>query len=298
MISRRSILKALGITSVVAASGIQLNGSVKAQTASTLGSVFVTRRGPVTVHTYVAPDESAQVTAHVIETANQLVLVDTQWLQTFATDFRAYVDGIGKPIARVILSHEHPDHWAGSNQFADVPFVTTETIAQTAEANMDFYMQTITGLFGEEEVPASPNLPEGNLTGDAEEIDGVMFEYRIDNDAEAVEHLSVHLPAANLWIVQDLIYNNTHFFPGMNRTNWIATLENLAAALSQEDLLLVGHGMPATKGEIDDAIAYLRLADQLATEASNAEDIIAALQEAYPSHGGAELLGFWPLFIG
>ncbi|MEO0561258.1 MAG: MBL fold metallo-hydrolase [Chloroflexota bacterium] len=297
MISRRNILKAMGVASLAAAFGVQHNNRASAQATTTLGSMFVTQRGPVTLHTYIAPDSSAQVNAHVIETANRLVVVDTQWLQTYATDFRAYVDSIGKPIERVILSHEHPDHWAGGNQFADVPFVTTPTIAETAEANADFYFQTITGLFGESEVPETPNVPEGNLTDEREEIDGVTFEYRIDNDAEAVEHLSIHLPQANTWIVQDLIYNNTHFFPGMNRVNWIATLESLAAEVSQEDLLLVGHGLPTSKGEIDSAVAYLRLAEALVADASDSEAIISALQSAYPSHGGPELLGFWPLFV-
>lgn len=296
-VSRRNVLKVLGVATVASAFGARPSGAAKAQAEPTLGSVFVTQRGPVTLHTYVAPDTSAQVNAHVIETANQLVIVDTQWLQTYATDFRAYVDRIGKPIARVMLSHEHPDHWAGSNQFADVPFVTTATIAQTAAANLDFYMSTIEGLFGASEVPATPNLPEGSFTAETEEIDGVTFAYRIDSNAEAVEHLSIHLPQANTWILQDLIYNNTHFFPGMDRSNWIATLETIAGVATQEDLLLIGHGVPTTKGEIDSAIAYLRAADELATSTGNAEDVIAGLQAAYPSHGGAELLGFWPLFF-
>ncbi len=297
MISRRNVLQLMGGASLAAAFGVRRSGSARAQAVSTLGSVFVMQRAPVTIHTYVAPDASAQVNAHIIETANQLVVVDAQWFQTFATDFRAYVDSIGKPIARVILSHEHPDHWFGASQFADVPFMTTATIAETAAANLEFYLGVLASVGAESEAPETPNLPEGSLTGEAEEIDGVSFEYRIDNNAEGVEHLSIHLPQANTWILQDLIYNNTHFFPGVDRPNWIATLQSLATETTQEDLLLVGHGVPTTKGEIDSAIAYLQVADEVASSGASGEEIIAALQEAYPSHGGEELLGFWPLFV-
>jgi len=263
----------------------------------TLGSVFVTRRGPVTLHTYVAPDASALVTSHIIETENQLIVVDTQFVQVFAQDLRAYVDSIGKPIERVILSHEHGDHWAGATQFTDVPFLSTATIAQNIDENLDTYLQLMESVIGAENMPETPNLPDGSLTAETEEIDGVMFEYRIDDSAEGVQHVSVHLPDANVWIVQDLIYNNAHFFPGIDRTNWIATLEDLGNNTGNDDLLLVGHGLPTTRGEVQSAIAYLRLADELAADAANGEEVVTALKEAYPTYGGEELLGFWSVFM-
>ena len=299
MISRRNALKGIGLASVAAAIGVKFGTNVvRAQSNPTLGSVFITRRGPVTLHTYVAPDASAQVTSHVIETPNRLVVVDTQFVQVFAQDLRAYVDSIGKPIERVILSHEHGDHWAGATQFTDVPFVSTETIAQTVETNLPTYLQLMESVIGAENMPETPNLPEGTLTAESEQIDGIAFEYRVDDNAEAVQHLSLHLPEANVWIVQDLIYNNAHFFPGVDRTNWIATLESLGSDAVNDDLLLVGHGLPTTRGEVQSAIAYLQLADELAAGATDGASVIAALREAYPTYGGDELLGFWSVFLG
>jgi glyoxylase-like metal-dependent hydrolase (beta-lactamase superfamily II) len=299
MISRRNALKGIGLASVAAAIGVKFGTNVvRAQSNPTLGSVFITRRGPVTLHTYVAPDASAQVTSHIIETPNRLVVVDTQFVQVFAQDLRAYVDSIGKPIERVILSHEHGDHWAGATQFTDVPFASTETIAQTVETNLPTYLQLMESVIGAENMPETPNLPEGTLTAESEQIDGIAFEYRVDDNAEAVQHLSIHLPEANVWIVQDLIYNNAHFFPGVDRTNWIATLESLGSDTTNDDLLLVGHGLPTTRGEVQSAIAYLQLADELAADATNGASVIAALQEAYPTYGGGELLGFWSVFLG
>ena len=299
MISRRNALKGIGVASVAGAIGAKFGNSVvRAQSNPTLGSVFITRRGPITLHTYVAPDASAQVTSHIIETANRLVVVDTQFVQVFAQDLRAYVNSIGKPIERVILSHEHGDHWAGATQFTDVPFVSTETIAQTVETNLPTYLQLMESLIGAENMPETPNLPQGSLTAESEVIDGVAFEYRIDDNAEAVQHLSIHLPEANVWIIQDLIYNNAHFFPGMDRANWIATLESLGSATTNDDLLLVGHGLPTTRGEVHSAIAYLQVANELATNATDGASVVAGLQEAYPNYGGNELLAFWRVFLG
>lgn len=309
MISRRDALKAFTSLPLAAAIGVKFGNNVALAQSSatpvnamlanaTLGSVLVTRRGPVTLHTYVAPDASAQVTSHIIETPNQLVVIDTQFVQMFAQDLRAYVDSIGKPIERVILSHEHGDHWAGATQFTDVPFVSTQTTAQTVETNLPTYLQLMESVIGAENMPETPNLPEGILTAEAEDIDGITFEYRVDDNAEAVQHLSIHLPEANVWIVQDLIYNNAHFFPGVDRANWIATLENLGSSTANDDLLLVGHGLPTTRGEVQSAITYLQFADALAANATDGTSVIAALQEAYPTYGGEELLGFWRVFLG
>jgi glyoxylase-like metal-dependent hydrolase (beta-lactamase superfamily II) len=269
-----------------------------AQSHSTLGSVYITHRGPVTLHTYVAPVASAQVTSHIIETPNRIVVVDTQFIQTFAKDLRSYVDSIGKPIERVILSHEHGDHWAGATQFTDVPFVTTPTIAQTVETNLPTYLQLMESVIGAENMPETPNLPAGSVTVESEVIDGVAFEYRVNDNTESIQNLSIHLPEANVRIVQDLIYNNAHFFPGIDRANWMAALEALGNDTSNDELLLVGHGLPTTRGEVQSAIAYLQLAHQLADGATEGASVIAGLKEAYPTYGGNELLGFWSVFLG
>jgi hypothetical protein len=72
----------------------------------------------------------------------------------------------------------------------------------------------------------------------------------------------------------------------------------LGSDTTNDDLLLVGHGLPTTRGEVQSAIAYLQLADELAADATDGASVIAALQEAYPTYGGNELLGFWSVFLG
>jgi len=84
----------------------------------------------------------------------------------------------------------------------------------------------------------------------------------------------------------------------MDRANWITTLESLGNAATNDDLLLVGHGLPTTRGEVQSAIAYLQLANELAANATDGASVIAALQEAYPTYGGNELLTFWSVFLG
>jgi len=76
------------------------------------------RTREVRIHTFVASfayNNIANAT-HIVETRNQLVLVDSQFLVPYARAFRDYADSLGKPIERLYVSHRHPDHWFGDRK--------------------------------------------------------------------------------------------------------------------------------------------------------------------------------------
>ncbi|MBC7870310.1 MAG: MBL fold metallo-hydrolase [Chitinophagaceae bacterium] len=300
-LSRRNFLHMVGAASAVSAvSAFSLTSitGVRAQAVDMVGRVFQFARGGVKIHTYVAPDASVGVTSHIIETDNALIVIDTQFLQTFAKEFKAYADSLGKPIDRVILSHAHPDHFLGANQFAESPFVTTQAIA----AGLAGYIEAgavaqVAGFAGESEVPAEVRPAEGSIEVGDEVIDGVTFLFSIVTNAEAPETIVVRLPQAGVIVLQDLVYNNFHFFPGQDRANWIAELETLRGTLEGYDTLLAGHGLPTTKGELDIAIQYLTFANDTIAETADAAVVIAALQAEYPSYEGLGLLPFWQQFL-
>jgi glyoxylase-like metal-dependent hydrolase (beta-lactamase superfamily II) len=299
-ISRRNFLYTLGAAGAAAALPVGATLARRAPVArqsGMMGRVVILPKGDVTVHTYVAPDASLLVTSHIIETPNNLVIIDAQFLQSAAQEVRAYADSLGKPIERLILSHAHPDHWSGANLFPDVPFVSTAAAAEGVQADIDGGgVEQRAGMVGESEVPAEPRAPEGSVEAGETTIDGVTFAFDVVNNAEAPEHLNVRLPDYGVVVVQDLIYNNAHFFPGLDRANWISILEDMRG-MTDYDTVLVGHGLPATIGELDNAIKYLQFAEAAAVEAGSADDVIAALQAEYPTYQGAGILPFWGMFV-
>jgi glyoxylase-like metal-dependent hydrolase (beta-lactamase superfamily II) len=301
-LNRRHFLKLMGAAGALGTAGfapalLGRGGRAIAQDAM-MGQIVQIQQGALRLHTYIAPAASAVVTSHVIETPNKLVVVDAQLVQTFGREFRAYVDSIGKPIDRVILSHEHPDHWAGANLFADVPFESTATIAQNVQANIDGGgVANLVGMIGESEVPSEPRAPEGTLTAGELDIDGVTFAVDVIGAAEAPEQLVIRLPEFGVMILQDLLYNNVYFFPGLDRAGWLTALEDLRA-LTDYNVLLVGHGLPTTRGELDFGIEYLNFVQETVASAESGEAVADALRARYPSFGGDFLLSFWPQFFG
>jgi len=53
------------------------------------------------------------VNAYIVEGPDGLVVVDAMLTQTASLDLRGKVDAIDKPLKGVLLTHSHPDHYAG-----------------------------------------------------------------------------------------------------------------------------------------------------------------------------------------
>ena len=78
------------------------------------GSISVTDRGDVKVHTYTAPEDGLLVTTHLIELPAQIIAIDAQYGLPYAAEVVDYARSLGKPISRVYISHAHPDHFFGA----------------------------------------------------------------------------------------------------------------------------------------------------------------------------------------
>ncbi len=135
-----------------------------------------------------------------------------------------------------------------------------------------------------QEVAALPDLELG-LT----EMSGVPVEFRHFQNTESFDMIVTVLPEQKVAIVQDLVYNGLYSAPGIDRANWIATLESLRDDPSF-DTLLVGHGVPTTRGDLDHMIRYLKVMDNAISEATTPDEAVAKLKEAYPGQGGEFLL--------
>jgi glyoxylase-like metal-dependent hydrolase (beta-lactamase superfamily II) len=299
-VNRRAFLGTLGVAGASLAAGAVLPGwtaqRARAQSRARVGTVVTMQRAGLTLHTYMAPDASALVTSHVIETPNNLVVVDTQLLQTFGKEVLAFTESLGKPVERVILSHQHPDHWAGADLFAKSQYVSTKAIMEGVQADIDGGgPKQRAGLFGEAEVPATPRVPEGTLTAGDDEIDGVKLSYQVVNDAEAPEQIIVKVPQARTLIVQDLIYSNAYYFPLANLDGWIKVLETVRGMAADYDTLLCGHGLPTGMGEVDAGLEYVKFMKDTFATAKTAEEATAAITGRYPTYGAAFILTFIPL---
>lgn len=284
-ISRRKVLAGAALTAG-AATLLQTALSpapAQAQNAPAAGTVHSFATGDVTFHTYVSPAEAVNVTAHIVEFSDALLLVDATMIPPTAGEVSALIAASGKPVAQAVISHEHPDHWAGASFIEGVTFATLPEVREglREEATGGNWPEPTNVLTGPDLVPGMT------------EISGVPVEFRHYTDTEAPHMLVTVLPDQKVAIVQDLVYNGIYFAPGVNRANWIKTLEELRDDPAF-DTLLVGHGLPTSRGDLDTAIAYIRVLDDAMTNAESPDAAIAQIKAAYPGYQGEFLLSLIP----
>lgn len=237
----------------------------------------------VKIHTFVSPYAYAANATHIIETANELVIVDTQFINPLAHGFRAYVNSLGKPVNRVFISHGHPDHYFGlAAAFADCKAYSLEGINTIIGEWGPQMIKNQKPNFGDM-IPDEVAVPQYVVVPNTSEIiDGLTYEYEVVESAESEVQLLIKLPELGTVIAQDLVYSGVHIWLGMGWfENWATELQKLANTKGY-DYILAGHGLPCTKDEIHNNIRYIETAQKLFKDGLSKDDFKTALLAAYP----------------
>ncbi|MCK5926530.1 MAG: MBL fold metallo-hydrolase, partial [Methylococcales bacterium] len=94
-------------------------------------TISVMERSGVKIHTYLSSHLQA---TYIIESKNNLVLIDSQFSKEDALDFRAYANSLNKKIERIILTHSHQDHILGYGfAFSDIEGYALEVSKKAIE---------------------------------------------------------------------------------------------------------------------------------------------------------------------
>ncbi len=245
------------------------------------GTITIVDKGAVRVHSYMAPDDSLNVTTQLIETPARVIAVDAQYALAYADEVVAYAQGLGKPIDRLVITHAHPDHFHGAARFGvavhALPAVRDQIAAQGDG-------QDPTGTL----IPVADVTPTVEITPGTEVIDGVPFVFDAVSGGEAADELVIKLPEQRVLIAQDLVYRDTHLFLGNNDIDgWQRAVGTLAADTSY-DTILAGHGLPTGPEVYSELRSYLAAARELLGDDGAAYK--KAILERYPSYGGPFLI--------
>ncbi|MDX2070318.1 MAG: MBL fold metallo-hydrolase [Haliscomenobacter sp.] len=237
----------------------------------------------VKIHSFISPYPYAANATHVIETAHELVVVDTQFLNPMAQGFRAYVDSLGKPVNRIFISHGHPDHYFGlASAFSDCNAYSLAGVNQIIAEWGPQMIKNQKPTFGDL-IPDAMLVPQHSVAPDTSEvIDGLTYAYEVVEGAESEAQLLIKLPELGTVIAQDLVYSGVHIWLGMGWfEKWATELQRLADTEGY-DYILAGHGLPCTKDEIHNNIRYIQTAQRLFEDGLGKDAFKARLLEAYP----------------
>src|SRR5580704_13281730 len=182
--------------------------------AGRMGAILVRQFGPVKIHSYLSPADGFQVNTQMIEGPTAVVIFDGQLLLPYANEVASYVQTLGKPVDRIILSHAHTDHWSGlevlTERFPDARLFALDGIADQLRARGTARLDSLRRIYGDK-LATKVTVPTETITEGSQQIDGVIYDFKRFVDGESDLQLAALLPQQKVLMAFDLVFSpNEH----------------------------------------------------------------------------------------
>jgi glyoxylase-like metal-dependent hydrolase (beta-lactamase superfamily II) len=250
------------------------------------------------IHNYTS-SPPGPVNSWFFESANGLVVIDTQRTLSEAENALDEIKKINKPILGVIITHPHPDHIGGTevllNGTSSVPIYSTQLTFDIMKNDTGGLIALTKQLHGDDYADQVV-LPNKILTSDEIiTIDGITYSFEDIGPGEAGDMMLIYLPKQKLLFTGDVVNNRMH--PALiegRSSDWIKQLEYIGQNYSDARVLFPGHGQSGSpKALLDGQLEYINtfrslVEQQLQLTGNITEEgktkIKSELQKLYPNY--------------
>ena len=263
-------------------SASEATSDVPAATSVTeLGHVSVYDCGDVKLHAFCTGDALGDE-CFLVEGEDSLVAVELPAFEANLAAYKSYVDSLGKPVAGLFVD-AHP---TGASWMEGVPVYATAAAKAAIEsgstnATTMGLAETFGAAFRADDLAVVTDVVEEGPV----EVGGIQFEVA-NADADTYDLV---IPAANA-VYTHMLGGACHsIMPSAEAMDaMVATLEGYQKA--GYTFVLSGHSEPEGQQAVADKIAYVKQAEKIAADSSDASEFIAAMDKAYPTYAGHNYL--------
>ena len=269
--------------------GIGVGSAIGVAAWPQAGAAAGSAGGPA-VHRFAQTDPFP-VNAFIIEGRAQSVVVDATLTNAASRALRSRVDEIGKPLAAVLLTHPHPDHYAGIGNLVaglDVPILAVAGVDAIVRRDDALKNEVVGAMFGDA-WPTNRVFPTDVVAdGEVLRFDDIELEARDIGPAESFhDSLFVLRGGAPTAFIGDLAYGMMHPYMADNQNpEWMRALARLRSEFDEDTLLHVGHGATLTPAFLAWQATYLERFEQAILGAdwrdpAGAEATVVAIMQDY-----------------
>lgn len=186
------------------------------------------------------------VNSYLIHGPDGIIVVDGQLTVSDALAVRKAVERTGRALAGILITHPHPDHYAGAGVIAspEVPILATAAVARVVRRD-DALKDTIVGPMMGDQWPARRRFPDQIVeNGSTVSLAGVDLVVRDVGPGES--HADSIWSIGNSWFVGDVMSPHLDaYLADGHYSAWLASLEQLRDEAPAGAVFYVGHGAPA-----------------------------------------------------
>ena len=203
---------------------------------------------PLTIHRFEA--SLFPVNAYLVETRTGIIVVDATLGVSDGRTLRARVDALKKPLAAVVITHSHPDHYGGVTSLldgSDVPIYAVAGVDEVIRRDDAAKEQILRPMFGNEWAAARTFPNRIVRGGEPVKIGDAVFAVTDLGPGESPHDSVWRLESggATQAFVGDLVYSHMHAFLADGFfENWLANLQRARRELPADTTLFMGHGQP------------------------------------------------------
>lgn len=183
-------------------------------------------------------------TGFVVAPAGTIV-IDSGSSRRYGEQMRRAIAGITpKPLALLINTHHHPDHFLGNQAYADTPIAALAATRQGIGAEGNVFAENLYGLTGDWMKGTEVFAPTQTLAAGTLDVAGRRLRLiALDGHTEA--DLVIYDETSGVLFAGDLVFNErAPTTPHANIAHWLTALDQLEAITHEPGfkVLVPGHG--------------------------------------------------------
>ena len=247
------------------------------------------------------PGTFSPTTATLVVGESESVLIDAQFIESDIAALGDMIEASGTTLTTIYVTHGHADHYLGVGRLLDrfpgARAIATPSVVDHINETLERQTRQWSALFGDGAVKATA-LPQP-MDGDVIELEGAEMRVIEVGQADIYPSTVVHVPAIDLVVAGDVVYNQCHVMLGLTGPDewqkWLASIDKVEQL--HPKTIVAGHKKPDASDDDAEAMlvstrSYIADFTELSQTATDADELVAAMQARYEAFANPWTLAF------